>query len=209
MASDKEKYKRCLQKWDLLHEEGLFSVPESIGKVAIFCSYAIIDQIGERTYKRGHKDVTNFRKEAFAIADRFQKLGKQSEIILNANDIDFDTVLRDEHFSDIITIGHGNLSTIIIGDDYGADLALDWYDLSIFTDHLKTGDFIQRQCGTFGRDLSVPLGMFCVSRHCDVIASAGSAFEPKGLDHPANNLLDYVTTEARLDYKSAKATFSY
>lgn len=74
MASDKEKYKRCLQKWDLLHEEGLFSVPESIGKVAIFCSYAIIDQIGERTYKRGHKDVTNFRKEAFAIADRFQKL---------------------------------------------------------------------------------------------------------------------------------------
>ena len=64
MASDKEKYKNAYKKWDLLQEEDLLSVPEHIGQVAIFCSYAVIDLIGERTYKRGHKDVTNFRKRS-------------------------------------------------------------------------------------------------------------------------------------------------
>lgn len=209
MASDRDKFKNSLRKWDQLRDQEFFSVPKNLGKTAIFCSYAIIDLVGERLYKKGHKDVKSFRKEAFSIADRITEEGKQAEVILNASDIDFDFILHDESFSDIITIGHGNLSMLIINDEENIDQPIDWYDLSSFTDHLKTGNFVQRQCGTFGRDISVPLGMFCVSNHCDVVAPIGLPFNPRGLNHPANELLDYVTEQPRLDYQSAKSNFSY
>jgi len=209
MASDREKYNSSLRKWDQLRNQEFFSVPNDIGKTAIFCSYAIINPIGERIYKKGYKDVTSFRKEAFSLADKISAQGNQAEVILNATDEDFGSVLRDESFSDIVTIGHGNLSMLIIGNDEDIDSPIDWHDLSSYTDHLKTGSFVQRQCGNFGRNLSIPLGMFCVSNHCDVIAPIGLAFEPRGLNHPANELLDNVTEQTRLDYKSARNTFSY
>ncbi len=209
MASDKKRYNESLSKWDDLHKQQLFSVPREVGKTAIFCSYAVIDLIGNRAYKKGRKDVSSFRKEAFSIADRLAEQKRSAEVILNASDNDFNRILQDNSFSDIVTVGHGNLSTLVINDEDKLDYPIDWYDLSNYTDHLKTGYFIQRQCGTFGRDLSVPLGMFCVSRHCDVIATVGLAFNPKGLDHPANNTLDYATDQERLNYRLAKATFCY
>ena len=74
------------------------------------------------------------------------------------------TVLRDEHFNDINYWAYGNFEHSHNNDDSGTDLALDWFDLSTFTDHLKTGGFCSATMWDFGRDLSIPLGMFCMEQ---------------------------------------------
>lgn len=208
MAGDKQRFNRALEKWDALKANDYLSMPKEIGQVAIFCSYAVIDIVHDKLYKRGKKDVANFRKEAFAIADRLKAQEYCATVILNASLGDFASVLQDPKVSSIITIGHGDLSTLLIGDDKNLS-EVDWVDVSNYTDHLKTGQFVQRQCGSFTRDLSVPLGLFSVSNHSDIIAPSGMSFTPYGLDHPDNDFLMPVTDNPRLNYREAKNTFSY
>jgi hypothetical protein len=208
MASDREQYNRALKKWDQLKADEYLSTPPHLGCIAIFCSYVVIDSIGDKPYKKGRRDVKAFRKEAFSLAERFEAHNHRTEVILNAGLTDFDAVLQDPAVSDIVTIGHGDISSVIVSSNDGSTI-LDWLDVSVAADHLKTGQFIQRQCGNFNRALAIPLGMFSVSRHCDVVAASGIAFKPSGLDHPANDLLGPVTDDIRLQYGDAKETFSY
>lgn len=208
MAGDRQRFNRALDKWDALKESDYLSVPKGLGQIAIFCSYAVIDIVHDKLYKRGKKDVANFRNEAFAIADRLKAQEYCAQVILNASLGDFASVLKDPKVSDIITIGHGDLSTLLIGNNEELS-EVDWLDVSNFSDHLKTGQFVQRQCGNFTRDLSVPLGLFSVSDHSNIIAPSGMSFTPYGLDHPDNDFLRPVTDNPRLSYREAKNTFSY
>ena len=207
MAGDKQNYKKALDKWDHLRHEKFFSVPRDIGRVAIFCSFAVIDIVGDKSYRRGKKDVKVFYKEALALADRLSALDYATDVILNASSNDFELTLQDPTVSDIITIGHGNISSLLLGSEDVS--SVDWQDISYYSDHLKTGQFVQRQCGNFARNLSVPLGLFCVSDHTNVIAPFGMSFTPYGLDHPDNELLSSVTDSTRLGYHEAKEIFTY
>lgn len=212
MASDKKRYVRALANWDRLHINESYSVPSHIGKVAILCSYVPPVDPTPRQKKSHHKEIRLFRKEAFALAERYSIWGKESEVILNVTDLDVTEVMRDPSFSDIVTIGHGSLSTLSVRSSRPLDsgyrsISIDWEDIAHNSNHLKTGCFTQRQCGTYDADLPTPLGTFAMTDHRNVFACVGMAFEPRGLDDEVNMFLQPVTDISRLTYRGIKAQF--
>lgn len=208
MAGDKKQYREALKSWDTLRENNHTSVPDDVGKVAILCSGAILNKIGDKPYRRGRKDVRNFYKEGVRIAERTAAEGRKAIVIPGAKEPDFIEVLKDPSISSIVTIGHGTLSIFFLSGSDGVEY-VDWRDISTHADHLKTGQFIQRHCGGIDRRLSVPLGTFCMTDHSSVVAPVGMGFEPRGLDHPYNDMLTQVTDSSRMNYDEVLSTFGY
>lgn len=206
MASDRDRFKFALKGWEILHDYKQFSVPREQGKVAIFCatpSEAGFDSPGNR--KKQRKDFKIFTREASTIAGSINDENRIAEIIYNPVDSDFSEVLQDPSFSDIITIGNGTLGVFFVE---GEPCDFDWFDVAMEADHLKTGLFIQRHCGHFGRNFNLPLGTFAVSSFSNVIAPAGNFFYPRGLQHPDNDLLIRALEDVEITYSSLKAHFN-
>lgn len=184
MASDRDRFQLAIEGWNELKRDECLSVDNTIGKLAIFCAPTVLDITEytkedeiKKTREKDEKDNQIMVAEAHAIADEDLYKGGVAEVILNPTDTDFADVLTDPSFCDIITIGHGSMSSLWYYD--GEEYLTDWFEFSSMADHLKTGEFIQRQCGIFRGGLSVPLGMFVVSDFESVVAAFGQSFEPE------------------------------
>lgn len=197
MAGNKKRFRDAYKNWHELQHFACFSVPRAVGKVAILCSYAA--DIDKPHVAR--KDQLIFRKEALNITDSFLAQGRDVELALNCKDNDVVAVLRDESISDVVTSGHGTISSLELPDDS----IFDWEDVAAEATHLKTGAFIQRQCGAFA-DLALPapMGLFAVNDARNVFAAWGENFRPRGLYHPANRLVRPVFTESETTYEEIK-----
>lgn len=209
MAGNAEQYAEALEKWDGLHRDrDRRSLSPELGGVAILCSTAGPRSSSEKPDLAGLQEAEIFLREAVQISEQAKATGNEVRIFVDARAEDFADVLSDTRYSDVVTIGHGSLGTFWVKGLDTPEL-LDWQDVALYADHLKTGSFVQRHCGNISRYLSVPFGMFCMTEHSSVIAPVGCSFEPEGLDDPINELLVQVTDEVRLTYKDIVETFRY
>lgn len=205
MPGDRKIYRNALMKWDRLHRQKAYSVPEALGTTAVFWSH-------QGNGERETADAAEFHAEALIIADRLWIQGRTTEIVANGQRGDLHHIFRDEQVASVITIGHGALSHLYLvpyieGED--EEYRYDWLDVSEQADHLKTGTFVQRQCGHRSRQFSLPLGTFAMQRHNQVLAAIGRNFNPKSLEDPKNNWLVPVTDMDRLSYPEARRQFQY
>lgn len=193
MASDRVQFNRAQEKWLKLHEEGHYSVPGILGKVAIICSYVTefepLDKC-EPVNLKDDEDIEEFKTEAIQIGSFFNMLGQKVELVLNAEARDFRAILQDPTINRIVTIGHGALSYLYMPNPTAKNKGgnrFDWRDAAEAADHLKLGIFTQRHCGNSVRKLSVPLGAFTVADQSQVVATANEAFNPRSLSDAAEN----------------------
>lgn len=209
MASDRQQFERAIDNWENLHDQHAYSMPAELGRTAIICSYYKLGHDEEsKNSKQNLKDIKIFRKEAMKYGDMIIENGGEVEVILNAQPQDVAEVVKDPYISHIITIGNGTLSTFFI-DQSSVDGQIDWRYIAAKADHLKTGNFIQRHCGAYSRNLSVPLGAFAVYDHRNVYAPVGTGFYARGLNHPHNDYIRPVAGWPRLDYHYIKDNFRY
>ena len=202
MPGNRQQYKRALEKWDSLHEAGSYSVPESVGEVAIL--FSCFD------YANKKADIDEFEAEAYDIDEIVTSGGHRSIVIPIRNSEAIDTAIADPWISTIVAIGHGALSYIYSNNNaHGRkdNNRYDWLDASRASTHLKTGHFVQRHCGNETRLLSVPLGTFVMASHASVRAPVGSDFTPASLDDVENKLIRPVCQEDRLSYDCIKKYF--
>ena len=207
MASDRHQFRHATQNWEQLHEEDAYSVPCEFGTVAVICSdYADVydDEVADD--RLTNREVRNFRREASCIANELSLQGITTELALGATAVDFLQALRDPSISTIFTIGHGSLSLLYLPSPE-TENEMDWLDVASTVDHLKTGEFIQRHCGHLTRDLPVPLGLFAMTDHFNVVAPVGRYFHPRGLQHPHNQFMRPVTTKKSMSYRDIKNEF--
>lgn len=198
MASDRKQFARAMDRWEGLWEKRRFSVSPKIGTTAVFHSYWPIDSHTAAS----NKEREIFADEAMTIARLLELKGYDSEVIHGITAEGLDNVLTDPIVSDVVLIGHGNLSNVFLdnGEKY------DWRRVSQTADHLKMGDFVQRFCGNNMRMMSVPLGTFAVSKHFNVYAAVGTSFEPeKDMAHELR--MRRVTDEGTLSYGAIKHAF--
>ncbi|MDL2342189.1 MAG: hypothetical protein QFB87_03885 [Patescibacteria group bacterium] len=204
MASDRKQYEQALRKWDSLQQAECFSVPDEIGRLAVI--YSCHD------FSHDETDIDTFQAEACHIQTLVEARGKATDVLAAATGNVLSDVIANPAYSSVITIGHGALSYLYVTNGKWKDNAgdrYDWRDVSLASTHLKTGVFMQRQCGNVTRRFSAPLGMFAMRSHAQVLAPSGCNFEPYGLSDVQNNLVVPVTHRSRLGYDDIKAAFSY
>lgn len=212
MASDRQQFKRASEYWECLQNERLFSVSPEVGYTAVivaskfdreFLKQEECDADDIEYYLREHE---RFQHEAFDIQRQLEADGAKAVVLEPASFQAFNDAIADKSISSIITIGHGDISGIEIEDDEGGRFIYDWRDSLYSLDHLKLGYFIQRHCGMTNRDMPVPLGLFCMADHRNVIAPIARIFDPKSLeDDKANRLLVRVSNVPQMDYAMVKA----
>lgn len=179
MASrDILRFEKASARWDQLHRDEAYSVPDAMGVIAIVCSQSF-----EHAEKNDAKGLVN---ETRIVASDLQAQGRKVLAVKNGTGSDIRSMLKDPTISSMILIGHGNLSSFFVADGMRpngkkppvAKMSMNWWDIARAADHLKTGVFIQRHCGTLSNILSVPLGTFAMSYHGNVLAPVGYEFDP-------------------------------
>jgi hypothetical protein len=204
MAGERKHYNQTLSRWDQLHAERAYSVPDDVGTLAVM--YSLYD------YFKNGSEQEQFEVEAFEIVQRATAQRKKAEVIRINSGRDLDDVFGCRDYSSIVTIGHGALSLLYIqhGFWHGKEgNRYDWRDVSKAATHLKTGVFTQRQCGNASRQFSPPMGALAMASHANVHAAANRYFNPTSLDDEENLLIVPVTTTDRLSYEDVKVQFSY
>ncbi len=197
MAGDRSQFNQALRRWDRLHDEKAFSVPNEIGDVAILCS-----GFGLGDDRLAALEVRSFEAEAERIADVVHSRGIGVAVYHKFTQHDAIEVLTDPTFSSVITIGNGNLSEAYVDDDNG----IDWQFVSLASNHLKTGRFTLRHCGQAIRNASVPLGTFAMSDHSDVFGAYGK-YLPTVMEASDERLIQRIHTYRRIGYRTVKNLF--
>ncbi len=178
MASDRRQFERAYLRWQELYTAEQFSVPDDVGITAVMASNFPFNykRNGDSGIADDESDIAEFQQEARDLCEHLGDFGLPTELFLGATALDLQDVLQDTEVSSIILIGHGSISDIFMQGAKGD--RFDWRDVSAAASHLKSGYFIQRQCGIFRRHLNVPLGYFAVSDQRRVRAAVGEIFEP-------------------------------
>lgn len=202
MANDCIRYEQALDTWQSHLDTGNLSVPSEVGTIAILVPY-VNDFDTERP---ATERLLSFETEAYELADNAKAQDRKVEVAVNATPIDFKGVLQDASISDIILIGHGCLASVEVASPE-TNNRLDWEDLSIMADHLKTGRVVQRVCAALPRDLNVPIGLLVVSDHRNVHALVGQSVTSEGLAEFTQVGLLPVTSLARMEYADVKSEF--
>jgi hypothetical protein len=193
MAGNRKTFNRALTKWEQLHREGSFSAPTNAGKIAIISSYYTDEPLDTDT---GVSELTSFRTEALALADRTHAQGLEPTVAIDASRSDITRLIQDPEVASMYIIGNGSLSTLLLGEkDY-----YDWRDVSDASTHLKQGLFVQRQCGGLSRTINVPMGLFAVTDMSNVHAATGQDFYPLSLDDAENDKIEQVFSALSIDY---------
>lgn len=174
MSSDRKQFRRAVKKLETLRNERAFSLAPETGAVAILYSLCSIEADGPAA----DRELAVFKKEAEEIDKNTRDLGRYTDVIEGINEDSLGYVVTNPDFSDIIMIGHGNFSNVFTDNDD----RIDWLDISKMTTHLKLGTFVQRFCGNYMRDLSVPLGLFAVADPANILAPSGVSYDP--VAHP-------------------------
>jgi hypothetical protein len=197
---DHSKFTQALGRWDRLSADSHFSVPSECGTFAVILAY-------DHSRDVEHETIDTFPTyvaEANAIADRALAAGKKVELVINATRADFRAVLREPTISDVTVLGNGCLSAVELPNP---DTRVDWKNVSRMADHLKTGVFTQRFCGTTPRLLNVPLGLMAVSSHQNVHAPLWKYFRPRHIDSSENRYIRPLLTRDRADIDTIIASF--
>ena len=197
MAGDRIQYRRALERWDSLHNAQQFSLAKDIGYSAILYSLYSFEKDDE-----ANEEIQIFHDEAHRIADETTLDGKRTAVIKGINEASLNEVLTEQEVSSITLIGHGDFSSVYMdsGEKY------DWRDVSRNATHLKLGSIVQRFCGNYLREASVPFGTFALSDHHNVLAAKNYSFCPE--DDPSDeSRLEPVTFRRRLEYNDIKRLF--
>lgn len=193
MASDRQQFNRAYGKWQALCDAERLSVEVTDGITAILTSdypfNAEKDNCSDK-YVSDENDWWVFEIEGKELADKLEEKGMHTELLKGATASDLDSVIADPEVTTIYTIGHGSISDIVLRGAYRG--VYDWRRASEVSTHLKTGAFIQRQCGIFRRKLNVPLGLFVMHDASQVLAATGDVFDPIDLDDVQNEKIDRV-----------------
>ena len=208
MASDRRQFKRAYEHWQTLKNQERLSIPNDEGVVAVLASDFPfnLEYYREEDAVQDEMDYWDFRNEAEDFANHLGDVGVPSEVIYGATANDLTSVIQDKEVSSIVVIGHGSISGILLrGQRHGI---YDWRDVASATTHLKTGHFVQRQCGIFTRNINVPLGLFAVREFSQVLAATGQLFDP--VINPESNVTiqQTVPTGLQLSYDSLKQYLS-
>ncbi len=199
---DKEKFEKATERWYRLHEQGRYSVPPNVGRLAVICSTMLYH--GYEGQEVVEAEIANLRKEAADYKAHAELNGIEAVVFDSATFADLREVLRDETFSSVATVGHGALPYLYLAggghlvdswrfEDISETTPLpvndrfDWFDVAMEATHLKLGTFEQRQCGHAIYDLSVPMGVFAMADHRFVYAPTNATFQPKSLLDPVEN----------------------
>lgn len=197
---DRSKFTEALNKWDTLSGTGSLSVPAECGSLAVLLAY----DHGRDLLPETIDTFPVYLAEANAIADKALAHGKKVELVINSRRADFRLIMRDPSISDVTVIGNGCLSAVTLGSPEGR---IDWKNISRMTDHLKTGTFTQRFCGSTPRFLNVPLGLMAVSSHRHVHAPLWKYFRPKDIVSAENNHIKSLLDTDRADYETIMSRF--
>ncbi|AHB42736.1 hypothetical protein RAAC3_TM7C00001G0898 [Candidatus Saccharibacteria bacterium RAAC3_TM7_1] len=205
MANDKVRFERALRKWDTLHEEKAYSVPRGSGVVAILASdRALADEkAGTEDLEAAMRERQAFQDEAYRIAETLTTNGVGTRLFPAFTLENVSEVLADPSVSSIVTIGNGNLSEVWAHQG----VCVSWDFIADHTTHLKTGYFMQRQCGHVAYHLSVPLGTFAMADHSNVFAALDKYLPP--VLTPADEA--YITQlhdERRLGIEAVRRLFA-
>lgn len=176
MASDRQEYREASWKWNDLSKRRLFSVAPDIGTTAIFVSSWTDPELD---HAEAEAQRAAFREEAKQVAERIRGQGHSAGIVRSSVSM-FASMIKNRRICSIITIGHGRLGQF--STDEPEHAGVNWKVLSEYTDHLKTGVFIQRQCGNRADDLNVPLGLFVMNNPRNIHAADGVVFPDTVLD---------------------------
>jgi len=204
MASDKVKFETAFGRWSVLRDESNFSVPDEQGKIAVVCPF-----FDEADYAYDEPDDERYdalKNEALTVADEIMLRGRDVHVAEHASIEDFRQVLAEPNISSIVVVGSGCLSSVQIANPAMKN-RVDWFDLSTMTDHLKTGTFTQRMCGTLPRSLNVPLGLLTVNDHRNLLGAPGKILTTRQLNEYADRILLPVTDEPVMSYESINAQF--
>lgn len=212
MANDRKQFQERLQRWHEHHDAEAYSLPAEEGITAIIVScypyYTIKNPDNSNMDIYDAEDFANFSHEANEFAHALGEVGLKSEIIMSATAEDMVDTIQDPEISSIIAIGHGSLSDIMIP---GAKKdVFDWRHAGEATTHLKTGLFLQRQCGIFRRDLTVPLGTFVVSDFTSIKAPVGEVFTPESIyedDSENRKITQVFSAPDTISYELIKQRF--
>lgn len=207
MASDESMLKAAIKKWQELYAERTFSVAPGMGYIAILCSETN-DWLYEPGSPEAIAEIELFAREAKQLKEIARLAGRSTRIFAKADYAAMAEVLGDRDATDVITIGHGSLSTFDVPGT--EEDTVDWSDVSDLTDHLKTGNFSQRHCGGVSRTLAVPLGTFALADIRNLFAAVGTSFEPKTIFDEEVRKLKAVFTHplaGQLTYKGLKEQF--
>lgn len=199
MADSKARFESATRKWEQLCADDAYSRPPSEGVVAILASYYTDPGL--------EFEQEIFRAEALALAGRFREVGRRAVVGLDVGFSDITRVLQDPTISDVHLIGHGTLSTFDVRVSGPAAPYYTWEHVSTDANHLKQGLFVQRMCGVIRCDFSPPLGLFAVSRHCQVYAAVGEHFEPESIDDEVNLRLRPLILEGQMSYRYVRNSF--
>jgi hypothetical protein len=195
MPGNRKVFNRALSKWEQLQKDCHVSAPANLGKVAIISSYFTDEPPDTVT---GISELSSFRTEALALADRSRSEGIEPTVAIDASRNDITRLIQDPNVVSMYIIGNGSLSAVLLGEkDY-----YDWIDVSEASTHLKQGLFIQRQCGSLARNesINVPMGLFAVTEICNVHAALGQDFYPLSLDDPENDKIQPVFSAPSVSY---------
>lgn len=198
MAGDRKQFDRALQKWEHLRERRVFSYPHHAGVVAIlYSSYSI------KSAAEADQELRIFKRDARRVKGIARRHGFGAETIGKYTRDDIKAVLADRAITSVVTIGHGDISSVYMGDH---DDKFDWRDVAEATTHLKTGMFTQRHCGNYMRDVSVPLATFAMMDHRRIFAPAGMSFDPDYCDESAR---DFEERKVRQVFPSEQASYDW
>jgi hypothetical protein len=198
MAGEVYQFEKAIQKWDALQDRRQFSVESVDGYAAVIHSL----HRHHKRHAKHKKEMEVFETEAIQIASGIAMMGGNALVLAGINHPNLYALLSDPECSDIILIGHGNFSDVTgdNGESFG------WNYISGNADHLKRGSIVQRFCGHFNEDLSVPFGMFGVSDHRNVIAPVGRIFAPEN-NIDDESLLRPVSYKPRLSFEDVRLAF--
>lgn len=199
MAGDRKQYERSLRRWDELHERQAYSAPSELGTMAVMYSLCRM----KATEAEHIEEIKTFRDEAHEIEQGIRFLGGHAAVFSGINYQSLGEVLTNPGYSGIVLIGHGDFSSVY-GDN---ERIIDWREIASMATHLKRGSVVQRFCGTYARNASVPFGTFVVSDHRDVIAAPGHVFMPELYEND-ERLLRSVSPKPRMIYEDIKNFFS-
>ena len=198
MPSDRKQFRRAYEKRQRLLDEERFSAARHVGVLAVgFSLYSIGETSAERL-----NEFQVFSNEADLICRKATKQGRPIDLYRGLDRRVMNQIFTDPSISDIVLIGHGNLSKLYLddGDEY------DWRDAHRVSTHLKQGVFIQRFCGNTLRNLSVPLATFAMRDHRNIIAAPRQSFQPE-IDPSDEALLRPVSDIETLQYDDIKRLF--
>ncbi len=171
-----QRFQKYVEKNVASHQKKLndayFSLPPEQGKLVIVRSLGVT----ANSVYSSREQIRIFHEEADRVAvSDFAAQYAEAEVAPAATSMDVGFALADPEVAGIVLIGHGTISAFRLHQDK----YLNWHDTAKATRQLKLGHFVQRMCGQFRLQDSLPMGTFAVADQRKIIAAVGVPVDDK------------------------------